>query len=183
MKYFSGMISYMKRYTFIAITLLAAACQSKKAAAFRDSIMQQEQRAADILIRKNSPNEEKLDRMIKHDFDGALVAIGKEETAFNAIIKNINALPTEDIKAAGELKTAAAKYYMLLRDLEGFDRQEIAHRMITSSAGQPDSSIKKAQDKMLELSREKLRMYDSVHAQENVLYQAIAAFNKANGLK
>lgn len=156
------------------------ACQSKQARELDTSIDQKERAAFHILVGKDGLESKKLDCLIKKDFDGARQAVDREEQAFNQIILEIKHLPAEDLQHGDELKTAAAAYYTAIRDLQVFDRQEIVQRQI--SHGSDTAKIRQAQDEMLRLSREKLKMYDRVHEQE-VLFSGIREkFRKAHDL-
>ncbi|KAA2243813.1 hypothetical protein F0L74_15170 [Chitinophaga agrisoli] len=172
----------MKKHIYIAVTLLLAitACKPQKAIDFKQTIDQQERRALDILVSKGGLDEQKLKCLIKHDFKGALLAVDKEELAFNKIINDITSLPVEGTQQGDALKKAAADYYTALKDLHLYDRQEIEQQALTRD--HDEETAKKALDKLIQLGMDKQKMYGSVYKKEAAFQQAMEAFEKANGI-
>ncbi|MFX1706867.1 hypothetical protein PV783_23050 [Chitinophaga sp. CC14] len=172
----------MKRNIFIVIFLMVGllSCKSKKATAFREAIVQKDSSAFHILVGKEGLEEEKLTCLIKRDFKGALRAIDKQEQAFDSIIKEITILPADGIREGTALKTAAVNYYTSVRDLQLFDRQEIAAQeaMFHTNA----DTVAKAQDNVLLLTKEKLKMSGVTNEKRIALDEALKKFNQANNL-
>lgn len=172
----------MKQPIAIVIFLLTSLCSCKprKAIEFKAVIDQKEHAALNILVTEGGPGEEKLNCLIKNDFKGAYRAIDKEEQAFNQIIKEITALSTDGISQGAELKTAALNFYTSLRDLQLFDRQEIAAQEASHDTN--PEKIKNAQDQQIKLSEEKLKMNGEVREKNDLLHKAGEEFNKAHDL-
>lgn len=172
----------MNRNIFIVIFLLIGltACTSRKASELKRIITQKKDSTITILLRKGGPEEEKLACLIKEDFKGALQAIDKQEKEFNDIIGEIAALPVDGIPQGPALKAAATDYYTYLRDLQLFDRKEIAVREVTH--GTNDEKIQKAQDDLMELDKEKIAMNKKMSEKIAALNEALEKFSAANHL-
>lgn len=172
----------MKLHIFIGIFLMVGllSCKSRKATEFKEAIVQKERSAFNILVGKGGPEEEKLTCLINKDFKGALRAIDKQEQAFDSIIREITLLPADGISEGVALKTAAVNYYVSIRDLQLFDRQEIAAQQATYHTNV--DSIEKAQDKLLLLQKEKLTMSGVTNGKWVALDEALKKFDQANNL-
>lgn len=172
----------MQTKIFVAVFLLISfvACKPKKAIEFKEAITRKEADAKDILLKKGSIEEEKLQCLLKQDFKGAVLAIDKEEQAFNNLIRGIETLSTEGVKQGTEVKTAALNYYTALRDVYTFDKNEIPLR--EASWNTSPEKAKLVQDSLLQLSKNKLKMNAALSAKEEAFYQALQQFNTANGL-
>ena len=158
-----------------------ASCQSKKALEFKNTILQQERIAFNILVGKGGPHEERLKFLIKRDFKNALISIDKEEQAFDSILNNLKALSAQEFKNGKELKASAISYYSTLKTLQiSREREQIEQEQITY--GKDPDKIQAAQDSMLQLSRDKLKLHTELNEKEEALYKAIENFNTANGL-
>ncbi len=172
----------MKKHVVIAVALLLAmtACKPKKAIEFKQTIAQQERHALDILISKGGIDEQKMNCLIKHDFKGALLAVDKEEQAFNKIINDITSLSADGIRQGEALKKAAADYYTALKDLHIYDRQEIEQQ--AASQDPDEEKAKKALDKYIQLGMDKQNMYGAVYKKEASFQKALEEFERANGI-
>lgn len=172
----------MKLPVFIAALLLLGliSCKPRKALEFKEAILQKDSSAFRMLVGKGGTEEEKLDYLIKNDFKGASIAIDRQEREFDSLIKEIEILPVEGVKQGEELKKAAADYYNAVKTLHISDREEIEQRKITY-----DKDVKKvdaAQDKLLQLSQEKLKMFKIISKKREVLDSALLKFDAANNL-
>lgn len=163
---------------FLLISLVS--CKPRKAIEFKEAIVQKERTAFNILLDKNSTQEQKLVCLTKNDYKGALALVDQQEKEFNSLIKEIETLPADDIKQGNELKTAAVDYYVALKELHIYDRVEIAH--LEASFSLKDEELRAAQNKILELSRQKQNMYKKVYEKERTFHQALEKFNSVNSI-
>lgn len=172
----------MRLIVFSTVFLLISftSCKSREAIEFREAIVQKERVASNMLLGKNGLESRKLDHLIKNDYKGALALVDKQEEGFNKLIKEIETLPADGIKQGNELKTAAADYYIALKELHLFDRVEITHR--EASLHMEGETLQAAQNKSLQLTLQKLDMYKKVYEKDSVFYHSLEKFNSANGI-
>lgn len=164
--------------TFLLVSLVS--CKSRKAIELKESIVQKERVAFNILVDKKGLASQKLESLVKDDYKGALAFLDQEEQAFNELIKEIETLPAEGIKQGNELKTAAVNYYTALKELQIFDRQEIAQREASSQI--KGEELWAAQHKILQLSVQKQGMYKKLYEKEQAFYKALEKFSAVNNL-
>jgi hypothetical protein len=163
---------------FLLLSLVS--CKPRKAIEFKETIVQKERIATEILIGKNGSETKKLECLVKEDYKGALAAINQQEKEFNEIIKAIEALPAGDIKQGNELKTASVNYYIALKELHMFDRLDVENRQDLYKL--KGKELDAAQDKTLELSYKKQDMFDKVFKADSVLRQTLDKFTAANNI-
>jgi len=174
----------MAKQTYLLLFLLAlfASCQSKKAIGLKETLEKKERVAFNILVGKNGPNEQKLNCLIKRDFNCAIAAIAQQEQQFDKLIKEITALETADIKAGDALKKATADYYQAVKELQTFERLEIAQQQISNNKAHTDKVRDEAMRKLGDLLKEKQEMYQTVYQREASLSAAQKEFTAANRL-
>ncbi|HBV17085.1 hypothetical protein [Chryseobacterium carnipullorum] len=107
-----------------------------------------------MLIGEKGFESVKLDDLIAHNYTKALYIIDKEEAEFNTIIKDIEKVNTDGIQKGKEVQQAAVDYYSVMKDLFMFSRQEIEQEKLMRYS-KSEKEIRSAQEKMLELGREK----------------------------
>lgn len=164
-----------------AIVLTAfASCKSKKAIEFNEALAQKEREITHIVLGENSLEQQKLEYILKKDYNGALRAIDKQEQAFDALIGKIDSLPVAGIEHADTLKKAVINYYTAVKELQIFDRREITERIAAQSPNK--DSVDNAYKRLLQISVEKRKMYDKVYKEDEALGLAKDAFTKAHGL-
>lgn len=165
---------------FSIIALCIFSCTSKKAVEFRDTISKKEHEAFNIVAGKDGPETEKLECLIKKDYNCALNAINKVDSSFSTLLKDIQELNSQPVKQGAELKRVATDYYTRLQYLFVSDRKEVELRMALDTAkGEKLNEVQKA---LLEFTRNKQGLYDSVLQKSETLHQAINDFSKANGI-
>lgn len=165
----------------VAIFLISlTSCKPRKAIEFKESIVQKERVAFNILLDKNGSESQKLNCLIKDDYKGALASVDKQEKEFNKLISDIDTLPADGIKQGPELKTAALNYYVALKELHVFDRAEIAQREITHNT--KGEALQTAHNKIRELGIHKQDMFRKVYEKESALSQALEKFNTVNNI-
>lgn len=164
------------------LILILASCQSKKAVHLKTVLKQKERTIFNIMVGKNGPSERKLKCLIDDDFKCALLAINEEERAFDKIISEINTLETSDTKYGNELKTATVSYYKAVKDLEVFDRLDIAQQQISQNKTNTEKVRDAAMRKKGQLSRDKLEVHKIISKKEQILIEVQKQFNSANHL-
>lgn len=157
-----------------------ASCKPRKAIALKENIVRKERMVFNMLVGKNGLEEQKLNFLVKNDFQGALAQVDKQEKEFDQLIREIETLPAEGIRQGHELKTAAVAYYTALKELHVFDREEISQREAIQQAG--GEALRAAQDKYLELNLQKQDRYKKVYEKERAFYQALEQFNAVNDI-
>lgn len=176
MRHSAKLIIFSTAILLISLT----ACKPRKAIEFKETIVQKERVAFNILVDKNGSESQKLNCLIKEDYKGALASVDKQEQEFNKLINDIETLPADGIKQGEELKAAAVSYYVALKDLHVFDRAEIAQREVSHNT--KGEALQAALDKILELGIRKQDMYKKVYEKESALSQAMEKFNTANNI-
>ncbi|NLR63487.1 hypothetical protein HGH92_04130 [Chitinophaga varians] len=174
----------MKRpihFWVIALLLTGlTACQPKKAIRLRAAILQKERTAFNILVGKGGAEEQKLQCLIKSDYQGALAALDREEKDFDRLIDSIKLLPATDIKQGEPLKAAAIDYYTALKTLQLFDRQEVSQQEIAHRLKGDEAMA--AHEKIYELSLQKQELYKKVYVKDSVFERTKEQFNAAHGI-
>ncbi|SKA41130.1 hypothetical protein SAMN04488128_105343 [Chitinophaga eiseniae] len=167
---------------FIAVFLLIslAGCKPKKAIQLREALEQKNRTAFNIVAGEGGAEGQKLQCLIKGDYQGALAALDKEEKDFDRLIDSIKSLPVTGIKQGEPLKAAAVDYYTAVKALQLFDRNEITQREIARRM-KGDSAMN-AHKKIYELSVQKQAMYKKVYEKDSVLQQAREKFNAEHGI-
>jgi len=166
---------------FIACLLTGiSSCKPQRAIDFKEAIVQKEQMASKMLVSQEGSEAKKLDLLIEKDFKGALAVIDQQEREFDTLITTIEALPVDGIKRGHELKMAAMEYYVALKALQLFDREQIKNR--EASQRTESDALRAVQDKDLELSLRKQELYKTVFEKDSVFYQAQKKFDEANGI-
>ncbi|MGN7722043.1 hypothetical protein [Chitinophaga sp. 22620] len=163
------------------LLIILVSCKPRKAIALRENIVQKERVAFKILVGKNGSNEQKLKYLISNDYKNAVTMVDKQEKEFDALIKEIETLPAEGIQQGNELKTAAANYYVAVKELTVFDRIEITHQEAYSHM--QGKELDTALHKNLELSIQKQELYKKVYEKEKAFSEALENFNTVNNLK
>lgn len=135
-----------------------------------------------MLIGEKGFESVKLDDLIAHDYTKALYIIDKEEAEFNTIIKDIEKANTEGIQKGKEVQQAAVNYYSVMKDLFMFSRQEIEQEKLMRYS-KSEKEIRSAQEKMLELGREKQKLYQKVFKADEKLFTIRRQFESENQLK
>ncbi|PIF45906.1 hypothetical protein CLU96_2921 [Chryseobacterium sp. 52] len=178
------MIRKMSVTTLIIIPIIVflQSCSNKKAEDIQTILDKKESRTSAMLIGEKGFESKKLEYLIAHDYTKALYIIDKEEIEFNTIIKDIEKMDTEGIEKGKEVQQAAAGYYMALKDLFMFSRKEIEQEKLMRY-GKEEKEIRAAQDKMLELGREKQHLYQKVFKADEKLFTARRYFESENKLK
>ncbi|MGC5745629.1 hypothetical protein [Chryseobacterium sp. NFX27] len=168
------------RANIILIILMCSllGCKSPEAGKFREEIVKNERIAFNIVLSKDSYDEQKLESLIKNDFKGALVAVDKQSKQFDSLIQHIKGLPAENIAEGPQLKEAAINYYTALKDLHYFDRKEIEQQEVIFLGKDKYSST--SSNRLIELARQKKRLYEKVYQQEDLLKKAFTKFDLAN---
>ena len=176
----------MKSHKQLAVLFIAclltgiSSCKPQRAIDFKEAIVQKEQMASKMLVSQEGSEAKKLDLLIEKDFKGALAVIDQQEREFDALITTIEALPVDGIKRGHELKMAAMEYYVALKALQLFDREQIKNR--EASQRTESDALRAVQDKDLELSLRKQELYKTVFEKDSVFYQAQKKFDEANGI-
>jgi len=171
-----------RNFLLTLLILILTSCQSKKAVHLKTVLKQKERTIFNIMVGKNGPSERKLKCLIDGDFKCALLAIDEEERAFDKIIGEINALETGGTKCGNELKTATVSYYKAVKDLEVFDRLDIAQQQISQNKTNTEKVRDAAMHKQLQLSRDKLEVHKIINQKEQRLIEVQKQFNSANRL-
>lgn len=172
----------MKLIIFSLALLLVSftSCTSPKVSDFRDAIIQKERAAFTIILDKNGSETQKLERLVKNDYKGALALVDQQAREFDKIINDIEALPADGIKQGLPLKDAAVNYYAALKALHYFDRKEIAQSEAILQL--KNEELRAAQHRLVELARQKKALYDKVYKQERILHDALEKFNAINNM-
>lgn len=168
-----------KIFLLAFLFLMINSCKSPKTKDFRESIVQEERVASQIIFGKDGPETKKLKYLAENDFKGALRAVDQQAVEFDKLIKSIKILSSDDIKEGEPLKMAAINYYQSLKELHFFDRQEIVQQQLISKLYGKDQKM--AQDQLIELARQKKSLYTKFYKNENLLSIALAKFDAANG--
>ncbi|AZA84732.1 hypothetical protein C1637_18270 [Chryseobacterium lactis] len=173
----------MKSNLIFSLVLLVGlvSCTSKKARDFRKEITDKEQIVFKALVDTTGYETEKSQNLIKRNFDEALSSINKEEKFFDSVIKDLSAIPTDNIKDAAPVKTAAINYYKALKDLFILDRLSIEQQKITFT--NDIKKVDKASDSILQITRKKLELHTVANARSQDLQKALEIFDKTNHLK
>ncbi|NIF04512.1 hypothetical protein F3J23_03580 [Chryseobacterium sp. Tr-659] len=173
----------MKLNIIFSIVLLAGltACTSKEATDFKKKVTDKEQMVFKALIDDHGYETEKSKSLIKRDFDGALTSIDKEEKLFDSVIKDLSALPVDQIKEGALVKTAAIGYYTTLKDLFLLDRESIQQQKITFT--KDAQKVDKANDSILQITKKKVELHKIADTKSQNLQKALAAFDQANNIK
>lgn len=168
--------------TFIAIFLLIslAGCKPQKAIRLKEAIDQKEKTAFNIVVGKGGAEEQKLQCLVKGDYQGALAALDREEEDFDRLIDSIRVLPAADIKQGEPLKAAAVDYYTALKTLQLFDRHEVAQQ--EAARRMKGDSAMDAYKKIYELNVQKQGMYKTVYEKDSALQEAKKRFNAEHGI-
>lgn len=170
----------IKLIVAISVLLAFASCKPQRAIDLKDAISGNEKYLKDIILSEGSAQEEKLNCLINNDFTGALAAIDKQEVQFDSLIKRTSAFSVERVELGDSLKGAAIDYYQALKTLHMADRAEIAQQIITHS--KDTAKIKIAQDKILELLKQKQILFQQVFDTDEKMQTALGRFDKENGL-
>lgn len=170
----------IKLIVAIAGLLAFASCKSQRAIDLRDAISGNAKSLKDIILSEGSAEEEKLNCLINKDFKGALLAVDKQEAQFDSLIRKTSAFSTEGVEVGDSLKIAAIDYYQALKTLHMADREEIAQQVITH--GTDTAKIRVAQDKTLELLKQKGELFQEVYDKDEKMHKVLGHFNKENGL-
>jgi len=165
----------------LGMTLLHS-CNNKKAEDLQSILTKKESQTSGMLIGEKGFESAKLDYLIAHDYTKALYIIDKEEAEFNRTIKDIEKVDTEGIKNGKEVKQAAVSYYVVLKELFMFSRKEIEQEKLMRYS-KDEKVIRAAQDKMLELGREKQKLYQKVFQADEKLFTIKRQFESENQLK
>lgn len=166
----------------LPLLLLLASCQSKKAVGLKETLEKKDRIAFNILVGKNGSNEQKLNCLIKRDFKCAIEAIIKQEQEFDKLIEEISAIETDGIKEGSALKKASTNYYQAVKELQAYERLEIAQQEISNDKANSDKIRDDAMRKQGELLKEKQKIYKTVYKREAALATAQQHFNVANRL-
>lgn len=164
----------------VGLLISITSCKSRDAVDLRDTILQKERVAFNLVLGKNGLGAQKLACIIKGDYKGALALVDQQASEFDKLIKDIEVLPADEIREGKLLKHAAAGYYAALKTLHYFDRKEI--EQVESVHQLKGSALETAQQKNIELARSKKALYEKVYQQESILSEAFKKFNSANGL-
>ncbi|HCA09686.1 hypothetical protein [Chryseobacterium sp.] len=166
----------------IAVMALLHSCSNKKAEDLQSVLNKKESQTSGMLIDEKGFESAKLDYLIAHDYTKALYIIDKEEAEFNSIIKDIEKVDTDGIKKGKEVKQAAVGYYVVLKELFMFSRKEIKEEKLMRYS-KDEKVIRASQDKMLELGREKQKLYQKVFKADEKLFTLQRQFESENQLK
>lgn len=173
----------MKRMNiFLVVFLLISftSCKSRRTIEFREAIVQKERVAFNIVLGKNGSEVQKLERLIKNDYKGALALVDKQAREFDQLIKDIESLPADGIRQGEALKRAAVDYYAALKELHFFDRREIAQSEAIHQLGDEELSV--AQHELVALAHEKKIFYEKVYRQEEMFATVLKKFDAANDI-
>jgi len=165
-------------WAFIFLSIIS--CQSPKADALKQAVLDKEQAAFRILLDKNGSETKKQECLVKNDYPCALKAVDMQNGEFNRIITDLESLKDEGIKEGDQLRNAAVNYYKALKELHLFDLWEIEQQALISQL--PQDKMKDAQDELIVLARQKKSLYTKVYEQEGLLSVAMKKFDDANGL-
>lgn len=168
-----------KIFLLAFLFLIANSCKSPKTNRFRETIIQKERDAFQIILGKNGSETKKLDHLAKDDYKGAIAAVDLQTREFDELIKSIEILSTDNIQEGKPLKTAAINYYKSLKELHFFDRKEIEKQESISKLNENDQII--AQDQLIELARKKKSLYSKVYRNEHLLNASLDKFDAVNG--
>ncbi|MBL1221016.1 hypothetical protein JET18_09215 [Chryseobacterium sp. L7] len=157
-------------------------CSNKKATGLNEVLAKKESQVKAMLIGEKGLESVKLNYLIAHDYAKALNTIDKEEAAFNTVIKDIEKTDTEGVKKGKEVQQAAIEYYALLKELFLFSRKEIEQEKLMRY-GKEAQEIRAAQDQMLELGREKQKLYQKVFKADEKFFYAQKQFEAENNIK
>lgn len=166
----------------ISVMVLFHSCNDKKAEDLQGVLAKKESQTSSMLIGEKGFESAKLDYLIAHDYTKALYIIDKEEAEFNNIIKDIEKVDTDGIQKGKEVQQAAIGYYVVLKELFMFSRKEIEQEKLMRYS-KDEKVIRAAQDKMLELGREKQQLYQKVFKADEKLFTLKRQFESENKLK
>jgi len=154
----------------VVLLIFLQSCENRSAKQFLDTIDQQERVASDMLIGEKGSESQKLEHMINNNFDSALLVNGRQQIEFDSIISRIQSLPAEDLKRGPALQKASIQYYTALKDLYGYAKEEIEQQTILLKA-RGDEQVK-AQDRLMDLTRNKQALFQSVYQADSVFAEA-----------
>ncbi|WP_417941232.1 hypothetical protein [Flavobacterium sp. RS13.1] len=163
---------------FLFITM--SSCHSSNATDFKESLDQSERKAFNIIVGKKGSGEKKLEYLQKEDYKSAIKAVDQQAIDFDILIADIRKLSTEDIPEGHSLKTASVEYYQSLKELHIFDKKEIEQQALLKTV--KNDELVTAQNKLLELARQKKLLYNAVYKKEALLHSATERFKAANGI-
>ncbi|PQA93188.1 hypothetical protein B0A69_13660 [Chryseobacterium shigense] len=172
----------LKILLIISVGTVLYSCTNKKAEDLQSLLDKKEARTSAMLIGETGFESVKLDDLIAHDYTKALSVIEKEEAEFNTIIEDIQKANTDGIPKGKEVQQAAISYYIALKDLFMFSRKEIEQEKIMRNS-KTEKEIRAAQDQMLELGREKQKLYQKVFKADEKLFTVKRQFESENQLK
>ncbi|WP_431292542.1 hypothetical protein [Pedobacter sp. P26] len=173
----------IRRNILLALLILSLiSCQSKKAKHLNTVLGSAERTVFNMMAGKNGLNEKKLKCVIDGDFKCALQVVDEEERAFNQIINKINAVETNDIKYGNALKKVAISYYEAVKQLEIFDRHEIAIQQLSQNKANTVQLRDNAIAKQGQLLKYKSEMHKLINKREKQLSEIQKRFNSVNHL-
>ncbi|KXH84329.1 hypothetical protein [Chryseobacterium kwangjuense] len=167
-----------------AILILAVfySCTNKKATDLKELLEKKESQVTAMVIGEKGLESIKLNHLIAHDYSKALDIVSKEETEFNRVIQDIKNADTEGVNKGKEVQQATVDYYTLLKELFVLSREEIEQEKIMRY-GKEDKQIRAAQDRRLELYREKQQLYQKVFKADEKLFNTRIEFEAGNNIK
>lgn len=157
-----------------------SSCNSSKATDFKKALEQSEHRAFDIIVGKNGSEEKKLQYLEKEDYKNAIKTVNQQAIDFDILIADIRNLSTNDIPEGQSLKTASLEYYQSLKELHIFDKKEIEQQVLLKTLKKDE--LESAQNKLIELAKQKKMLYNTLYKKEALLYTATERFEKANSI-
>ena len=164
----------------LIIGVMLISCTNKKAAEFRNTVIEKQDQLTEMLISKEGLESRKLDLLTKYDYKGALSVVDSQEIKFNTLLREIEALDPGSLKMGLQLKQTCIDYLHAMKKLHLSERQQIEQEMIGREA--QGEQLLKAQDSLLRLTAEKQKLFQQVYKAEEAYNETTRRFNKENGL-
>lgn len=166
------------RYSLLIFitAIIYVSCSNKRAALLIEQLDLQEKKATAIVLAETGTESRKLNYLIAAEYDSALKVTAQQQTEFDSIIVAIQALPTNDLEGAEELKNKTIQYYSSLKTLYGYSKNETLQQKLLENA--TSANQKDLQDGVLLLAKKKQALFQSVYRAERNLAHTRQQFDK-----
>ena len=175
----------LKKLGIILLTVLSfiflCGCTNKNAIQLKEIMDEKEVQATSILIGEKGMESAKLNYLIQHDYDSALLIIDQQETAFNVILKDLKNANVDGIKKGKEIQQAEIDYYMALKNLYLFSKKEVEQQKKIEQ-GKNEQKFRIAIDKRYKLALDKQRLYQVVYEADDKRNRIKKQFEVENSL-
>lgn len=175
----------LKKLGIVLFTVLSfiflCGCTNKNAIQLKEIMDEKEVQATSILIGEKGMESAKLNYLIQHDYDSALLIIDQQETAFNVILKDLKNVNVDGIKNGKEIQQAEIDYYMALKNLYLFSKKEIQHQKKIEQE-KNEQKFRIAIDERYKLALDKQRLYQVVYEADDKRNRIKKQFEVENSL-